>query len=204
MKKNGFVFVESIVVLVVVALSLTMMISSYSLIARKTKEKEYYNKASDKYLLYNINKLGTNDTCNYSDSCHITEDPTDKRNDRDFSADALNCDTTKLGRIMFDCKKVFSDFNIYKIYVVDDVARALNKQIMSSTEEYITLNNQDYYKYFDAGTIEYMKTLKRCAVTYDSTDYIEGTSIPKCSKPVKYLIGVFKRGDEYHYASIEI
>ena len=37
MKKDGFVFVESIVVLVVVALSLAMLISSYSLVTRKTK-----------------------------------------------------------------------------------------------------------------------------------------------------------------------
>ena len=65
MNKKGFVFVESIVVLVVVALSLAMMISSYSLVSRKTKEKEYYNRASDKYLLYSISNLATDDKCNY-------------------------------------------------------------------------------------------------------------------------------------------
>ena len=69
MKKKGFVFVESIVVLMVVALSLTVLISSYSLVTRKTKEKEHYDKASDKYLLYAISKLGTDDKCNYSISC---------------------------------------------------------------------------------------------------------------------------------------
>ena len=69
MKKDGFVFLESVVVLVVVALSLTMLIASYSLVARKTKEKEDYNRTSDKYLVYNISNLGTNDLCNYSSPC---------------------------------------------------------------------------------------------------------------------------------------
>ena len=70
MKKDGFVFVESVVVLVVVALSLAMLISSYSLVTRKTKEKERYDKTSDKYLVYVLSKLGTDDVCNYSIGCN--------------------------------------------------------------------------------------------------------------------------------------
>ena len=51
MDKKGFVLLESILVLVVVALSLSVLMSSFSLISRKTKEKEYYDRSSDKYLL---------------------------------------------------------------------------------------------------------------------------------------------------------
>ena len=58
MKKEGFVFLESVVVLVVVMLALTMLLLTYSLISRRTEEKEDYNKSSDIYLLYSINKMG--------------------------------------------------------------------------------------------------------------------------------------------------
>lgn len=194
MKKNGFVFVESIVVLVVVALSLAMMISSYSLITRKTREKEYYNKASDKYLLYAINKLGTTDDCNYVDSCHIS-DPNDKRNDIDFSATKSNCATTKIGSIIYDCGKVFDELNISRIYFVYDVYKALNKEKKDASGSFVHMTDAEYYSYYDSGTIEYMKTLKKCAVEDDPSN---------CSVSIKYLIGVFKIGDEYHYASIEL
>ena len=58
MKKEWFVFLESVVVLVVVMLALTMLLLTYSLISRRTEEKEDYNKSSDIYLLYSINKMG--------------------------------------------------------------------------------------------------------------------------------------------------
>ena len=38
MKKDGFVFVESVTVLIVVALSLTMSLSSYELLSSKSKD----------------------------------------------------------------------------------------------------------------------------------------------------------------------
>ena len=60
MKKNGFVFIESVTVILVVVLSLTLLISSYALVTRKSKENEYYDLPSDKYLLYVIGNLGQN------------------------------------------------------------------------------------------------------------------------------------------------
>ena len=42
MKKEGFVFLESVVVLVVVMLALTMLLLTYSLISRRTEEKGTY------------------------------------------------------------------------------------------------------------------------------------------------------------------
>ena len=65
MKKNGFVFLESIVVLVVTMLALTLLLISYSLITRKAKEKEEYDRTSDKYLIYNLSNFGTTDLYYY-------------------------------------------------------------------------------------------------------------------------------------------
>ena len=46
--KKGFVFIETIIVLMLVTMSLTMLISSYTLIKTKSLEKESYDKTSDK------------------------------------------------------------------------------------------------------------------------------------------------------------
>ena len=43
MNKKGFVFLETIIILVLVTLSLTTMLSSYTLITSKSREKEFYD-----------------------------------------------------------------------------------------------------------------------------------------------------------------
>lgn len=65
MNKKGFVFLETIIILVIVTISLTTLLSSYTLITSKSREKEYYDRVSDKYLLYSLSNLGTTDAINY-------------------------------------------------------------------------------------------------------------------------------------------
>ncbi len=199
MKKDGFVFVESIVVLVVVALSLAMLLSSYSLVARKTKEKEFYDRASDKYLLYALSTLGTDDLCNYSSASTC--------NGRSFgvnlavSKDTCNSNSKKTSQILYNCEKLFDDLDIEYLYVVDDIKSELSKSTAVKT--------------YDNGAIEYMKSLKKCNddnVAYSGqttetgeTRYANGRESSSCSKPIKYMIGVFKRSEkDYYYASIEL
>ncbi len=195
MKKNGFVFIESIVVLVVVALSLAMLISSYSLIKRKTQEKELYDKASDKYLLYSISNLGTDDRCNYSIKCSTISGETFKDDDQiSFRADATGeyaCTKSKLGNIIFNCTSVFDEMHIVHIYVVSNIIRDLNENC--SDDPKCSIN------YYDSGTLEYMKSLKKC----NDTNFTKNSTT--CSDPIGYMIGVFERDNgELHYASIEI
>ena len=68
MKKDGFVFVESVTVLIVVALSLTMSLSSYELLSSKSKQRKYYDLASDKYLLWTLNELGNKTGSSYQNN----------------------------------------------------------------------------------------------------------------------------------------
>ena len=169
--KKGFAFIESVIVLVMVALSITMVYSSFSLISSKLKEKEYYDKASDKYLLLSVSSLGTNEKCNYTDteSCEIEG--------INFQANEDNCTETRMGKILYNCEKVFEDMDMKYLYVVDDI----NKELESS----------DALDKYDNGVIEYMKTLKKC-------------SDKECTEPISYMIGEFYRGGNYYYASIEI
>lgn len=196
MNKKGFVFVESIVVLVVVALSLAMLLSSYSLVQRKTKEKEFYDKSSDKYLLYAISDLGTSDTCSYSIRCKngdTYEDTINFRADVDYynkngHENEFYCKKTKLGRILYSCEDVLRSMQVRSIYVVKDVSSALRSSSATSI--------------YDNGVIEYMKTLKKC-----NDENTTGTAKRNnsCAYPIAYMIGVFDRGNnDLYYASINL
>lgn len=65
MKKNGFVFLETVIILMLVTMALTTMLISYTLVTTKSYEKEFYDRISDKYLLYTISNLGTTNAYNY-------------------------------------------------------------------------------------------------------------------------------------------
>ena len=205
MKKDGFVFVESVVVLVVVALSLAMLISSYSLVSRKTKEKEKYDKTSDKYLVYVLSKLGTDDICNYGVGCNnLSNKNISFRADADASS-PNSCATTKMGELLFDCNKVFADMGLVHVYVVENVRNELND--LNSSGEPKSNGEKKAVQIYDNGTIEYMKSLKKCNDVNTTSDGIfrivdEST---KCTSPITYMIGVFERGNgNYYYASIEL
>ena len=204
MNKKGFVFIESILVLVVVALSISMLMSSYSLVARKTKEKEFYNKASDKYLLYSLSNMGTTETCNYGVSCSsLTNKNISFRADVDGSEYLWS--NTKVGEIMYDCVKVFKDMNIKHLYVVENIRNELNDLKADGTPK--DGSDKKAVELYDNGTIEYMKTLKKCNTenTIDANgQYVNNNKIDtRCNDPIIYLIGVFERGNkEYNYASI--
>ena len=65
MRKKGFVFLETIIILMLVTVALTTMLASYTLVPTKSYEKQYYDRISDKYLLYAISNLGTTQKDNY-------------------------------------------------------------------------------------------------------------------------------------------
>lgn len=137
MKKNGFVFVESVTVLIVVALSLTMSLSSYELLSSKSKQRKYYDLASDKYLLWTLNELGNKTGSSYQNNMVASKD---------------NCSSTTMGTVLSNCVQVFKDTDLVYFIKVNDVEKALKND-----------PSRGYYatKTYDNGTIEYLKTLKR-------------------------------------------
>ena len=141
MEKKGFVFVESLTVIIIVILSLTLLISSYGLVTRKSKENEYYDLPADKYLLYVIGNLGENN----EDYNGVTTS---------FVATKDNCSNFMINR-MSDCSKVFED-NDLQYYIV---IYSLN----------LELNSGNPTQKYDSATIEYLKTLKKCNSTSDES-----------------------------------
>ena len=132
MKKDGFIFVETVTVLIVLALSLAMSLSSYNLLASKSKQKQYYDIASDKYLVWSINELGNKTGVNYQTPFVATKD---------------TCTSTTMGNVLSDCKSVFKDTNMVYFIVVNNIQKSLESPTATKT--------------YDNWTIEYMKILKR-------------------------------------------
>lgn len=199
MKKKGFVFLETIAVLTVVSLALCMFLATYSLIVRKTNEKDFYNNASDKYLLYSILNLGTdnnnsyqkillpckgmpNKSCNYKITSSNKTKSLINSNIKDEDSVANNVLESIYGPMSNGVKnKIFTDFNIYSLYLVNDVDNALKDKKSIS--------------FFDNGTIEFMKTLEK--YRYSKKENVENT-------PISYLVGVFYRNNNYYFAAVEV
>lgn len=156
MKKDGFIFMESLTVLIVVLLSTTMLLSSYSLFVRKSKERENYNFPGDRYLLFNIAQLNASSDEYYKNGGYIA-------NRRDASSTNLNsCENTPLNDRLSDCKQVFKDNNLVYFIVIKDIKQELKRTDITSV--------------YDSGTIEYLKTLKKTSNydTGESEGYIVG------------------------------
>lgn len=132
MNRKGFVFLETIVVLAVVALSLTMMLLTYTLQKSKEKEMEYYNKSSDLYALNMIHSIFKNVNENYTDTNQI------------FTIN--NCPSNYIN----NCETFFTDNNLIEYGIINDLSSELNKKINNSILK--NSNNE---------TIIYLKTLKR-------------------------------------------
>ena len=135
MKKDGFIFVETIVVLVMVVLSLTMVLSSYSLVIRKNNINKYYDRPNEVYALYYIMKLGTTDSDNYISP--LTE----------FYVSKSECDTVMNG-YLDDCETVLNDMNIQYLGIISSIEEELKNP----------------YKYTN-GVIEFLKHLQKEEVT---------------------------------------
>ena len=178
MKKDGFIFMESLTVLVVVLLATTLLLSSYSLFIRKSKEKESYNLPSDRYLLFNIAKLNATVNEYFDNEGYIA-------NRRDASYNNPNsCENTPMKDRLSDCKQVFKDNDLVYFIVIKDIKQELKRTDITSV--------------YDSGTIEYLKTLKRnLSSSYTSEDGTQVTS-------EGYIVGVFYKNSTYRYASIPL
>ena len=134
MKKNGFIFVETIVVLVITMLSLTMMLSSYLLVVRRNNINKYYNRPSEIYALYYVAKLGTAENNNYVD---------DKT--KSMYVKKSGCIASAMNNYLTNCTKVFTDLNMQAFGVINDIDAEID-------------GHPDKY---DNGTIEFLEHLQK-------------------------------------------
>ena len=143
--KKGFVFLESVIVLVVVALALTGFMTTYRVLSNNAERRETYDKTSDKYLLYAISSLGTDGnnnltTCGSSDNVSFNVNK-DNAYDRCFKS---------FYKSSADVERMFNETGLVYLYYIRDISSAL---LSNASTGYSPT------KYFDNGVIEYIKTL---------------------------------------------
>lgn len=131
MKKKGYIFIETIVVLIVVIVSLSLVLSSYSLVISRSKLKKYYNRTNDIYLLYYISQLIDNNIM-ISESGFYVEISDENCTD---SAPFISC-------IALENAK---DNNIKSIAIINDKTE-INADMNNTMKEYIKqLNGETKY-----------------------------------------------------------
>jgi len=136
-EKKGFIFIETIVVLTLVALAMTITLATYSLVTSRSKIKMYYNLSSDIYLLHNISRIGTDSEVNYANMA---------KNNETFWIDKTNCSNT-IGHIVDNCEALFTNNDIQNLGIIIDIDKEIRNN--SSTKKY------------DPGTIDFLNTLKK-------------------------------------------
>ncbi len=131
---------ETIVVLVVTMLSLSIILSTYSLVVRKNNINKYYNRPSEVYALYYVMKLGTTNASSYV-----------KPSITSFYTSKSNCNTY-MSTYLTNCTQVFSDLNLQFVGIVTNINNEIN-------------NN---YSVYNNGTIEFLEHLQTQNVSYDN------------------------------------
>lgn len=149
--KKGYIFVETIAVLVVVTIAVSMLLINYTLIMKRTTIKKYYNRPNDIYALYTVMNYETDSEDNY-----ITN------NETSWWTSRGSCNSSPLKNYMDNCESLLKDMDIIYIGIINDV------------------ENIDYNKY-DNGTINYIEYLAdkevnnenvyACAVFYIDNEY---------------------------------
>lgn len=135
MNKKGFIFLETISILMVVALSLITLLASYTVVYTKAKQHKYYDQPRDLYTLYSVANLI--DTGNLPNGIIKV-------------SNSNSCEDTIISTLVRkgECGRFMNDLNMTTFAVIDDINVELHKKTKDTL--------------FDNVTLEYLKTLPRC------------------------------------------
>ena len=150
MKKNGFVFMETIVVISILSITLLMLFASYSYILRKSREKNTFDTTESIYKTYYIKNVIDNYKTKNSGTglgilYYVSNNSECTR--RNFGSDySYTCDlsSSDYGGYLKQIKKAFE---VDKIYYLNP------NKVVRSNEANAWLNT------FDATTIDYINEL---------------------------------------------
>lgn len=158
-KKNGFVFMETIVVVSVLSLTLLILFTSYSFILRKSRERNTFDTTETIYKTYYVKQIidGIKPPSNPSTGVKYYIDTHKKSNGGECSQmgtyNSFVCDLSSdsyTGNLI----------QIKKAYEVDKFYLVNPRELLKST------NKEAWLNMFDATTIDYIHSLGE-SVDYD-------------------------------------
>lgn len=164
MKKNGFIFMETIVVVSVLSITLLLLFTSYSYLLRKARERNVFNTTDTIYKAYNVRESlitaikGIDSTV--SINSYIKTSCTSKKNGKFYE-----CDTKTNGSSISQTYKSLREaYGLEKMYL-----------IQNSTE----IEEQSTLLLFDATTIDFIRSSEK---DYDETTKNNWKTIMKFKK----------------------
>lgn len=150
MKKNGFVFVETIVVISVLSVTLLLLFSSYSYILRKSRERDTFDNIDLIYKTYYVKdiidkyKLGKAPNVAKSSVMYYIENNSECRKMGGFNSYVCDLSNNEYNGTLFQVKTAFE---VEKFYLLNP------NEVLSSS------NKVDWLTQFDATTIDYIDEL---------------------------------------------
>lgn len=146
-KKNGFVFVETIVVVSVLSLTLLILFASYSYILRRSRERNTFDTTEMIYKTYHVKNIidsMNTDATKKGVMAYLTNNPSVCKQMTPY--DSFECDlssSTYNGNLL----QIKKAFEVEKLYVVN------TNKLLTST------NSQAWLLKFDATTIDYINNM---------------------------------------------
>jgi len=171
-KSNGFVFIETIVVICVLTTTLVLLFSSYSYILRKSKEKNVYDTSEMIYKTYYVNQIlenyktqknGSGTAIEFYYSKHSSECKKATYN----SSYSITCDlsSSSYGGDLYQVKKAFE---VDKIYYLNP------KEVLSNSTWLATFDATTIDYLYDLGTgVNYKLLIVKYKKTYNQSDGYE-------------------------------
>lgn len=127
--KKGFVFLETIAVLTVVAIATSMLLVNYTVIMKRVDINTYYDNSSDIYALYTFMNIGTTLKDNY-----ITYES-------NFFTRRDNCSSSDINKYISSCDNVMKKYDLLYAGVIKNISNEVK-------------NN---YSRYQSGTINYLE-----------------------------------------------
>ena len=183
-KKNGFVFMETIVVVSVLSITLLTLFTSYSYILRKSRERNTFDTTEMIYktyfvkeILYELNPTTDTNSVVYFINRNLTATGTNK-----ICTKVYNSYICDLSQDTYNGELI----QIKKVYEVDKFYYLNPNEILSHS------NKKEYLLSFDATTIDYINNL--------------GKSVNRNLLVVKYKKYYNSEGTEYEviHSSMEV
>lgn len=153
-KKNGFVFMETIVVISVLSITLMLLFGSYSYILRKSRSKNTFDTTETVYKTYYVKQV----IDNYKREHNRTGNSVEVYANDHLAPSGECTKQTYSSGYSFICDLSSDSYNGYleqvkKAFEVDKIYLLNPKQIVNSVNENEWLNK------FDATTIDYVRSI---------------------------------------------
>lgn len=173
MKKNGFIFMETIVVVSVLSITLLLLFTSYSFLLRKARERNVFDTTDTIYKAYNVMETIKYINSNYDNSKTANQVIADLCSNMEGTQYYV-CDIKKISSQQYGStfKSLYDTLGLEKIYLVKNEDK---------------LFTSDFLIKFDATTIDYLRSMEKSLNDDTESPYLAVLKFKKCYEKNKTL-----------------